>query len=479
MILSCEYIKEEWDERQKWSHSSWESATVHTSSSPVSWLALTHVPFSVCRGLVSASKDAGVIIHPFVLKSEPRLLLSKYTFIQISVTKKAKSLFHHFTQKFTICQSSSAPLIIFNWTVWVHIQKYLSVSLKKGGSDSGMWRLFPPVSRFCIFWKYFGIRCYHQLLCWTDQTKPNWQQKTVRVGYWTECWKILWWWGLTQSVSTGSHRGRVRPPVLMIDSMLSISVCSSVSGLCKDHWLCFSPPPSITLLLHCAKKLDPVLKSKHFRMKFFWSPNCSCDYRLIDTLWCPQPARPAGTGNDAIHVALTLTGPRETTASLTRKMLSISAAGWLCPVIVILTRLWHLCYVDGKCFSNHLLAALFEFSSTLMDSFWRIIIKKIKSPLTPNATASSMPWPSPTELVTKAVDSGTASPSGPLPFSCCVAAQRLNLMTFLIVMERGLVIGHALSQTSQTPCPESGAYIHVREQQHSRARVFYGWGSIS
>lgn len=207
-------------------------------------------------------------------------------------------------------------------------------------------------------------------------------------------------------------------------------------------------------------------------MKFFWSQNCSCDYRQIDTFWCPQPAHPAGTGNDAIHAALTLTGPRETTASLTRKMLSISAAGWLCPVIVILARLWHLCYVDGKCLSNHPLAALFEFSSTLMDSSWRIIIKKMKSSLTLNATASSTPWRSPTVLVTKAVDSGTASPSGLLPFSRCAAAQRLNLTTFLIVVEKGLVIGHVLSQTSQTPCPGSGAYIHVREQQHFRARVF-------
>lgn len=33
------------------------------------------------------------------------------------------------------------------------------------------------------------------------------------------------------SISTGSYRCRVRPPVLMIDCMLSISVCSSVSGL--------------------------------------------------------------------------------------------------------------------------------------------------------------------------------------------------------------------------------------------------------
>lgn len=231
------------------------------------------------------------------------------------------------------------------------------------------------------------------------------------------------------SVSTGSYRGRVRPPVLMIDSVLSISVCSSVGGLQLRSLTVYVSPSFLS-------KLDPVLKSKLFRMKFFWSPNCSCDYRRIDTLWCPQPAHPAGTGNDAIHAAPTLTGPREATASLTRKMLSISVAGWLCPVIVMLARLWHLCYVDGKCLSNHLLAAQFEFSSTLMDSSWGIIIKKMKSSLTLNAMAAATPWRCPTVRVTKAVDGRTASPSGLLPFSCCVAAQRLNLMTFLIVVER-------------------------------------------
>lgn len=209
---------------------------------------------------------------------------------------------------------------------------------------------------------------------------------------------------------------------------------------------CFRPVVKITdtvslsllpSVLSCTVQiLDLVLKAKLFRLKFSWSPNCSCDYRQIDTLWCPQPARPAGTGNDAIHAALTLTGPREATASLTRKMLSISSAGWLCPVIVMLARLWHLCYVDGKCLSNHLLAAQFEFSSTLMDSSWRIIIKKMKSSLTLNATAAATPWRRPTVPVTKAVDGRTASPPGLLPFSCCVAAQRLNLMTFLIVVER-------------------------------------------
>ena len=73
----------------------------------------------------------------------------------------------------------------------------------------------------------------------------------------------------------------------------------------------------------------------------------------------------------------------------------------------------------------------------------------MKSSLTLNATAAATPLRCPTELVTKAVDGRTASPCGPLPFSCCVSAQRLNLVAFLIVMERP---GHkgVLSQTSTT-----------------------------
>lgn len=216
-----------------------------------------------------------------------------------------------------------------------------------------------------------------------------------------------------RSHTGGSHRGRVRPPVLMIDSMLSIFFLLLFQACSKDHWHCISLPTSFNPPLYCAKKLDPVLKATLFRIKFFWSPNCLCDYRQIDTLWCPQPAHPAGTGNDAIHAALTLTGPREATASLTRKMLSISSAGWLCLVIVMLARLWHFCHVDGKCLSNHLLVPQFEFSSTLMDSSWRIIIKKMKSSLTLNATAAATPWRHPAVLVTVAQC---------LPPGCCPLA---------------------------------------------------------
>lgn len=160
-------------------------------------------------------------------------------------------------------------------------------------------------------------------------------------------------------------------------------------------------------------------------------------------------------------------------------MLSISLAGWLCPVIVMLARLWHLCYMDGKCLSNHLLAAQFEFSSSLMDSSWRIIVKKMKSSLTLNATAVATPLRCPTVLLTKAVDGCTASPCGPLPFSCCVSAQRLNLVAFHIVVERPSDRPRPFSDLNNTQtlypplCPGSGAYIHVREQQHFRAQCVF------
>lgn len=148
----------------------------------------------------------------------------------------------------------------------------------------------------------------------------------------------------------------------------------------------------------------------------------------------------------------------------------------------MLARLWHLCYVDGKCLSNHLLVGRFEFSSTLMDSSWRIIIKKMKSSLTLNATAAATPRWRPTVLVTKAVDGRRASPCRPLPFSCCVAAQRLNLMTFLIATERPGDRARPFSDVNNTEtlCPGSGAYIHVRESSTLGHSVFcYGWASIS
>lgn len=127
-------------------------------------------------------------------------------------------------------------------------------------------------------------------------------------------------------------------------------------------------------------------------MEFFSEAQTACV--ITDrSIPCDVPSQfSQSTGNDAIPAALALTGPRETTASLTRKMLSISAAGWLFPVIVMLASLWHFCYVDGKCLFSPLLTALFEFSSALMDSFWRNIIKKKKSSLTLNASAAATPW---------------------------------------------------------------------------------------
>ena len=185
----------------------------------------------------------------------------------------------------------------------------------------------------------------------------------------------------------------------------------SVVKLTDTVFLSSLPQPSAAP----CHEIRSVLKTKHFRMEFFWSPNCSCDYRRIDTSRCPQPARPAGTGNDAIQASLTLTGPIEATASLTRKMLSISAAGWLCPVIVMPARLWHFCHVDGKCLSSHPLAGVFEFSSTLMDSSWGIVIKKMKPSFDPKCRGCCHCATRPTVSVTKAT-------AQPLPRGCCPLA---------------------------------------------------------
>lgn len=78
-------------------------------------------------------------------------------------------------------------------------------------------------------------------------------------------------------------------------------------------------------------------------------------------------------------------------------------------------------------------------------------------------------------------DSRTVSPSRLLPFSCCVAAQRLNLMTFLIVVERPGDRSRPFSDLNNTQalcpplCPGSGAYIHVSKQQHFRAQCVFLW----
>lgn len=78
-------------------------------------------------------------------------------------------------------------------------------------------------------------------------------------------------------------------------------------------------------------------------------------------------------------------------------------------------------------------------------------------------------------------DGRTVSPSRLLPFSCCVAAQRLNLVTFLIVVKRPGDRPCPFSDLNNTQtlcpplCPGSGAYIHVSEQQHFRAQCVFLW----
>lgn len=205
-------------------------------------------------------------------------------------------------------------------------------------------------------------------------------------------------------------------------------------------------------------------------MKFFCSPNCSCDYRQINRRCrCPQPAPTGWHRKWCDPCRSDIDRPQRGECLTYWRRLSISLAGWLCPVIVMLSRRWHLCYVHGKCLSNHLLVAWFEFSSTLMDSSPTILIRRMKSSLTVNAMAVATPRRRPAELVTKAVDGHTASPSGPLPFCCCAAAQRLNLLTFLIVL-KGPGERPCPFSALNTLCPPlysgSGAYIHVRKQQH-------------
>lgn len=213
-------------------------------------------------------------------------------------------------------------------------------------------------------------------------------------------------------------------------------------------------------------------------MKFFWSQNCLCDYRQINTLWCPQPVRPAGTGNDATHAALTLTGPREATASLTRKMLSISLAGWLCLVIVMLARLWHLCKTGGKCLSNHQ-PALFEFSSTLIDSSWRIIIKRMKSFPDPKCHGWSRSLAASHSAEDKSCRrSHSISYQPPALWLLCLYSE-VKSHGFSHSCGEGLVLGHVLSQTSTThrPSAQEVELISMSENSSTLGHIviFFLW----
>lgn len=109
-----------------------------------------------------------------------------------------------------------------------------------------------------------------------------------------------------------------------------------------------------------------------------------------------------------------------------------------------------------------------------MDSFWRIIIKKIKSFLTLNATAAATPCRCPTVLVTKAGDGHTVSLFRLLPFSCYVFAQRLNLLTFLMVLKRPVDRLCPLSDLNNTqktsPLPRKW---HLYPCQRTAALVFF------
>lgn len=86
----------------------------------------------------------------------------------------------------------------------------------------------------------------------------------------------------------------------------------------KDLWHPIFLPYSSSLLLHSSQKLDPVLKLSTSGWSFSVAQTAHViTDRSIDAAVVPSQLQPAGTGNDAIHAALTLTGPREASASLT------------------------------------------------------------------------------------------------------------------------------------------------------------------
>lgn len=160
-ILS--YIKEKRDERQKWSHSFWENVIVHTSSSPVSSLSHSLDPlFLAGRGSVSSSKDAGVIIHPFVVSQNH---LFCYQNRQLFKFPSSESLSFFF---FTFHRNSQfVEAVQLHWSFLIETHECTfgerSLSLKTGdrefqecGISFLSWFLFisdlPPL--WCSFWKH-------------------------------------------------------------------------------------------------------------------------------------------------------------------------------------------------------------------------------------------------------------------------------------------------------------------------------------
>lgn len=116
VILSCKYIKEKWDEKQKWSHSSWEDAAVHTYSSPAS--SPTHsILFLFAEVQRLQSKDAGVIIHPFIV-SQNHLLCFQNRLLFKFPSSNQPVIFSIEMYKFP---KSFSYLTIFKWNAWTRL----------------------------------------------------------------------------------------------------------------------------------------------------------------------------------------------------------------------------------------------------------------------------------------------------------------------------------------------------------------------
>lgn len=121
--------------------------------------------------------------------------------------------------------------------------------------NSGKWFFFSCFILIdsCSLWKYIFGHQVHAVLTVPNLTKSIWRQKTVD-------WLLVCVLKASAAMSShpgGSHRGRVRPPVLMIDSVLSIFVCSCFRPVVKiTDTVSLSLLPSI---LPCAVRRNWIL----------------------------------------------------------------------------------------------------------------------------------------------------------------------------------------------------------------------------
>ena len=232
----------------------------------------------------------------------------------------------------------------------------------------------------------------------------------------------------------------------------------------------------IPSVLSCAAQRNWILSLKLSTSgwSFSRSPNCSCDYRRIDTWFCPEPVLPAGTGEDVWSVQLwhwraperqqlhsrekrsPLAWPGGSALSLLCYRGGDICAVWMANAFLI------ICSWPNLNFHQPWWTALEELSSRK----WNLPRdRKCHGGCCHSLTASH-------RAGDKAVDGLTASPSTPLPFGCCAAARGSNLMTLHIVLEGPGERPRPFSDLNNTRtlcpplCPGSGAYIHVGDQQH-------------